>query len=62
MDPISGNGALVMAVRGQFCQQLGLARMLQGLDHIAQIAFHHGQQLVQREVDAVVGQAALGKL
>ena len=37
----------------QLFQLLGLTGVLQGLQHIAQVAFHHGQQLVQREVDAV---------
>ncbi len=43
----------------QLGQLLGLAGVLQGLQHLVQVAFHDGQQLVQREVDAVVGQAPL---
>ena len=32
---------------------------LQRLDHVAQIAFHDAQELVQRQIDAVVREAAL---
>ena len=32
---------------------------MQGFDHIAQVALHDAQEFVEREVDAVVGEAAL---
>jgi hypothetical protein len=41
---------------------LGLVRGLQRVDDVLQIALHHQRQLVQREVDAVVGHAPCGKL
>ncbi len=38
---------------------LGLSSLLQGLRHFFQIAFHDETQLVQGEVDSMVGEAAL---
>jgi hypothetical protein len=46
----------------QLGEQFGPAGHLQGVHHVAQVAFHHLQQLVEREVDAVIGEAALRKV
>lgn len=46
----------------EFGELLGCLIGLQSLNHIVEIALHDGGQLVEREVDAVVAQAALGKL
>src|SRR5574344_2725452 len=46
----------------QLFQQLGLAGGLQSVQHLAQVALHDVEQLVEREVDAVVGQPPLWKV
>src|SRR6218665_155212 len=43
----------------QFLQLLGLARMAQGLQHLVEFAVEHLLQLVQRQLDAVVGEPSL---
>src|SRR5687768_3111396 len=43
----------------QLGELLGATCYLQRGDHVAQVAFHDGQQLVQGQVDAVVGEASL---
>ncbi len=40
-------------------QKFGAPGDLKRMDHVSQITFHHGQKLVKREVDPVVGQAPL---
>src|SRR3989344_5270985 len=74
IDLIAASAGQISA-RGQYCSNseygsacgthlqlfelFGLAGVGQGLQHIAQVAFHHLQQLVQREVDAVVREPPL---
>src|SRR6187402_994373 len=43
-------------------QLLGRARGLQCREHVVEVAVHHGAELVQREVDAVIGQPSLRKV
>src|SRR5690554_4751398 len=47
---------------GQFCQQFGLVFLLQGNHHGVEIAGNHLVQLIQGQVDPVVGYPALGKI
>jgi uncharacterized membrane protein len=55
----AGSSAILV---GQLGQQLGLVFGGEGGGDLVELALHHRVELVEGEVDAVVGEPALGKL
>ena len=47
---------------GQGCELIRLMLGLQRLEYFVEFAFHHRIELVEREVDAVIGHSALREL